>query len=476
MSLFAKSFKRMIHPHGANTLAAVTAFLCLAGSSPWSYAQDWSTTDQRDFTELPLEALMEITVSSVAKKEQRLADSAAAIFVITQEDIRRSGVTTIADALRMVPGLEVARIDANKWAISSRGFNSRFAGQMLVLFDGRVVYTPLFSGVFWDRQDTVLEDVERIEMIRGPGAALWGANAVNGVINIITKRADETLGGQVSAGSGTEERAFGSIRYGFELNHQNQMRLYLKHSDRDNLRQTNGSNGNDAWHMTQGGFRLDSELTSQDSLTVQGDLYDGRLGETYSNMLPDYRTIDSVTSVFGANILSRWKRSLADSADLSLQIYYDRSQQKMQVIEEKRDTIDLDFQHRFPVGATHEITWGLGYRYSHDSINNSTYVMLTPTSQDTNLFSSFVQDDITLIPDKLHLILGSKFEHNDYTGFEIQPTARLLWTPNRQNSVWLSVSRAVRTPSRGERGFTLYTATGQDIGGGAGLFSAEWFG
>lgn len=446
-------------------LAVVTALLYIFSSPSWGSDQSWSQTTQYDFTELPLEALMEITISSVSKKEQRLADSAAAIFVITQEDMRRSGVTTIADALRMVPGIQVARIDANKWAVSSRGFNSRFAGQMLVLFDGRVVYTPLFSGVFWDRQDTVLEDIDRIEVIRGPGAALWGANAVNGVINIITKRADETQGGLLTAGGGNEERGFGSIRYGFELNDQTQMRLYLKHQDRDNLQQSTGRGGEDAWHMTQGGFRLDSELTNRDSLTVQGDVYDGRLGETYNYVLPDYRTVDSVTEVFGANILSRWKRSFSDNADMALQLYYDRSEQEMFVIGEKRDTVDLDFQNRFRLGSSHELTWGLGYRYSRDSITNSTYVMLTPTRQSADIFSSFLQDDITLVPDKLHLIVGSKFEHNDYTGFEIQPTARLLWTPNRQHSLWLSASRAVRTPSRGERGFTLYNGTGQDIAG-----------
>lgn len=447
------------------SLAITTSFICVVGSLSWSYAQDWPETTQNDFTELPIEALMEITVSSVSKKEQRLADSAAAIFVISQEDIRRSGVTTIADALRMVPGVQVARIDANKWAVSSRGFNSRFAGQMLVLFDGRAVYTPLFSGVFWDRQDTVLEDIDRIEVIRGPGAALWGANAVNGVINIITKRADDTLGGLLTAGGGNEERGFGSIRYGFEPNNQTQVRLYLKHLDRDSMRQTTGREGEDAWHMTRGGFRLDSELTSRDSLTVQGDLYDGRLGETYNYVLPDYRTVDSVSKVFGANILSRWKRLFSDSADVTLQLYYDRSEQDMLVIGEKRDTVDLDLQNRFPLGNSHEITWGLGYRYSRDRITNSTYVMLTPTKQSVDIFSSFLQDDITLVADKLHLIVGSKFEHNDYTGFEIQPTARLLWTPDRQHSIWLSASRAVRTPSRGERGFKLYNGTGQDIAG-----------
>ncbi|WP_168205998.1 TonB-dependent siderophore receptor [Geobacter sp. FeAm09] len=412
-----------------------------------------------ELTDMSLEALMELKVSSAARKEQRVADSAAAVFVITQEDIRRSGVTSIADALRMVPGLDVARIDSNKWAISSRGFNSRFAGEMLVLFDGRVVYTPLFSGVFWDRQDTVLEDIDRIEVIRGPGAALWGANAVNGVINIITKPADETPGGLIAAGGGTGERAFGSVRYGVALGSHSDLRLYAKYLERDHFKDSNGTDGADSWHMVRGGFRLDSSPSGQDTLTVQGDVYDGRLGETYINMLPDSGTRNTVTPVSGGSILARWKRSFSERSDMSLQLYYDRSEQDLNVIGEKRDTLDLDYQNRFPLGSDHEITWGLGYRFTHDTIANSSYVSITPDSQDNRLYSAFVQDDITLVADRLHLVLGSKFEHNDYTGFEVQPTARLLWTPTRRNSVWVAVSRAVRTPSRGEAGFTLYAST-----------------
>jgi len=414
-----------------------------------------------DLKEMGLEALMELQVSSVSKKDQRVADAAAAVFVITQEDIRRSGVTTIADALRMAPGLEVARIDSNKWAITSRGFNSRFASQMLVLFDGRVVYTPLFSGVFWDRQDTMLEDIERIEVIRGPGATLWGANAVNGVINIITKQAGDTVGGLVSAGGGTVERGFGGVRYGLALGADTTLRLYTKYNDRDNFTATNGKDGGDAWHMIRGGFRLDSEFSTQDSLTIQGDIYDGRLGESYVNMLPDNSTHNSVAPVSGGNILSRWKRSLSESSEVSLQLFYDRTEQNIAILGEKRDTLDLDLQHRFTLGNSHEIIWGLGYRFSHDTIANSTYLSITPTSQETHLFSGFVQDDITLVPDRFHFVLGSKFEHNDYTGFEVQPNARLLWTPNKNNSVWIAISRAIRTPSRAEEGVTLYTPNPQ---------------
>ncbi|KAB0668618.1 TonB-dependent receptor [Oryzomonas sagensis] len=470
LNIFGWRHETMIRPHLIPTVSnagtaigrmvLVAMVLSIAAATSWGAGPGGqSQAGSGELTDLSLEALMELKVSSAAKKEQRVADSAAAVFVITQEDIRRSGVTSIADALRMVPGLDVARIDSNKWAISSRGFNSRFAGEMLVLFDGRVVYTPLFSGVFWDRQDTVLEDIDRIEVIRGPGAALWGANAVNGVINIITKQADETPGGLLSAGGGTRERAFGSARYGVALGSHSDLRLYTKYLERDHFKDSNGNDGTDSWHMIRGGFRLDSNPTGRDTLTVQGDVYDGRLGETYVNMLPDSSTHNTVTPVFGGNILSRWKREFSERSDMSLQLYYDRSEQELYVIGEKRDTLDLDYQNRFPLGSDHDITWGLGYRFTHDAIANSTYVFISPDRQDNRLYSAFVQDDITLVTDRLHLILGSKFEHNDYTGFEVQPTARLLWTPDRHNSVWMAVSRAIRTPSRGENGFTLYAPT-----------------
>jgi iron complex outermembrane recepter protein len=410
-----------------------------------------------DFLALGLEDLMNTTVTSVSRKSQLVSDAAAAVFVITQDDIRRSGVTSIAEALRMAPGLEVARIDANKWAISSRGFNGRFASKMLVLFDGRTVYTPLFSGVFWDRQDTMLEDIDRIEVIRGPGAALWGANAVNGVINIITRSSVDTLGTQVTAGAGSQEKVFGAARYGRQLGNDAALRLYGKYTDRDGLDNVSGQHANNGWSALRGGFRLDADPTTQNSVTLQGDAFKERLHETYENIPPSLNSFNFTAPVFGANLLTRWKHTFSEDADLALQLYYDRTDMKLAVVDEQRDTLDLDFQSRFTPIPGHEVVWGGGYRYSHDRITTPTSALtLLPLHQGTHLFSSFIQDNIALIPDRLHVILGSKFENNSYTGFEVQPNARLIWTPSRRHTVWGAVSRAVRTPSRGEGSLSLY--------------------
>jgi len=404
--------------------------------------------EMAELSKLTFEDLMNLEITSVSKKAQKVSEAAAAIFVITSEDIRRSGVTSIPEALRMVPGLQVARIDASKWAITSRGFNDRFANKLLVLIDGRSVYTPLYSGVFWDLQDTLLEDVERIEVIRGPGATLWGANAVNGIINIITKQAKETQGGLVTAGTGTEERGFGSVRYGSKLNDDTCYRVYAKYFDRDI-----GVDGVDNWHVVRGGFRVDWEPANGNSLTLQGDIYDDKIGDRISVASlddPYTQTLDGDRESSGFNLLTRWKHVISDTSDMTLQLYYDRTKQNTIILDEIRDTFDIDFQHRFLLSKRQELIWGLGYRFTCDDINNTFSMSLYPDSRDDNLFSVFVQDEIILVDDRLHLTLGSKFEHNDYTGFEIQPNARLMWTPHSRHSIWTAVSRAVRTPSRAE--------------------------
>ena len=414
-------------------------------------AAEPSDNPPRDLKNLSIEDLMEIEVTSVSRKVERLSDAAAAIFVITNEDIRRSGATSIPEALRMVPGLEVARIDSNKWAISSRGFNGRFANKMLVLFDGRTAYSPLFSGVFWDRQDTLLEDIDRIEIIRGSGATLWGANAVNGIINIITKNSGETQGGLVMAGGGTEEKGFAGARYGLKLGEDTNLRLFAKYLDHGNFEDAAGKDAADSWHAARGGFRLDSEPSGKDNLTLQGDIYYGRLGETYTVptlVIPYSRTFDTRNGNFGANLLSRWKHAFSASSGLALQFYYDHTDQDFSVLEERRDTVDLDFQHSFSLFERHGLIWGLGYRFTSDHIRSTDLLAYDPEQRDDHLFSAFLQDDITLIENRLRLTLGAKFEHNDYTGFEWQPNARILWTPHERHTVWAAVSRAVRTPSR----------------------------
>jgi iron complex outermembrane receptor protein len=406
-----------------------------------------------DLTELSLEELMNVEVTSVAKKAQPLSGAAAAVYVITQEDIRRSGATSIAEAIRMAPGVDVARFDSNKWAISARGFNTLFSNKLLVLIDGRTVYTPLFAGVFWDVQDTLLEDIERIEVIRGPGGTLWGANAVNGVINIITKHAKDTQGGLLTGGGGTEERGFGAARYGVSLGNGVFVRAYAKYFDRSSFETATGDDAADEWDVGRGGFRLDWEPNGYNGVTVQGDVYSGDTGRTIavSSPAPPFRDlVDDEDEVRGGNILGRWRHDFAPRSVMTLQLYYDRTERTLSLFSEHRDTVDLDWQHRFALGERQEFVWGLGYRFTTDGIRDSFMVSFDPSGRDLDLYSAFVQDEITLFPETLRLTVGSKFEHNDFTGFEFQPSGRLLWTPHARHAIWGAISRAVRTPSRGE--------------------------
>lgn len=408
-----------------------------------------------DLTELSLEALMNIEVTSVSRKPQKLATAAAAAFVINQDDIHRSGATSIPDLLRMVPGVQVAQIDANKWAVSIRGFNGRFANKLLVLKDGRSIYTPLFSGVYWEHQDTPLDDIERIEVIRGPGAALWGGNAVNGVINIITKHAADTNGGLVSTGGGSTNQGFGTLRYGVNLDESTNLRLYGNYANHGPGQYPNGTDAHDRWQSGSTGFRLDSQISDSDTLTLQGDFFAGSYDETYSlyNLITPgiARTEQAIASSNGLNLLSHWQHKLSDTDSVSLQFYYDHYRRSMLELGETRDTVDLDLHHLFRAGSRQEIIWGLEYRYTHDRLTNSPYIIFNTPDKGTSLVSAFVHDEISLIPDKLALILGTRLEHNDYSGFEVQPNARLLWTPTLQHSFWASISRAVRTPSRGDQ-------------------------
>jgi iron complex outermembrane receptor protein len=417
----------------------------------------WADTRQSDneFIDLSLGELLNLEVTSVSKKAQPVSQAAAAVFVITHEDIRRSGVTTIPEALRMVPGLQVAQVDANKWAISVRGFNRRFANKLLVLMDGRSLYTPLFSGVFWDVQDTMLEDIERIEVIRGPGATLWGANAVNGVINIITKSAADTQGGLLSAGAGDQERGFANLRYGDSIGDRGHYRFYTKYFDRDgNQAALTGQETADNWDQARAGFRLDLALDVHDDLTLQGDVYRGESGETVTDptLIPPYREIINLDQdLSGFNVLARWNHRISAAEHFSLQTYFDRTHREMYVLDEDRDTFDIDFEYRSQRLDGHDLLVGLGYRRTADAIDHSARLQMEPDERDDELFSAFIQDDITLVPARWSLILGSKFEHNDYTGFEYQPNVRLLWTPDAQRSLWASVTRAVRTPGRADR-------------------------
>ncbi len=416
-------------------------------------------SNSEDLMELSLEELMTITVTSVSKKEESLFQASSAVYVITQEDIRRSGATVIPELLRMVPGLQVARVDSNKWAISSRGFNDLFSDKLLVMIDGRGVYTSVFAGVYWDVQDTILEDVERIEVIRGPGGTLWGANAVNGVINIITKNARDTQGALLTAGAGTEEPGFGSLRYGEKLGKNAYYRAYAKYDKRKEFSETSGNKGADEWDATRGGFRIDWDISEKSSLTVQGDGYYGETGQRITAVLspasPFTGTKDDNSLVSGGNILARWKRELEKNSDIELQFYYDRASREEFSFGQTVDTFDLDFQHRFAIGNKQKIIWGAGQRVISDYFKNSFSTSLNPATEVNYITSAFIQNEITLIENQFKITVGTKVELNSYTDIELQPSARFLWTPNKHQSIWGAVSRAVRTPSRTDHDFRL---------------------
>jgi iron complex outermembrane recepter protein len=421
-----------------------------------------------DFTKFSLEELKNVEIISASKRPEIVADVAAAVYVITQEQIRRSGATSIPEALRLAPGVHVARISATEWAINIRGLNNQFAENLLVLMDGRSVYTHVFSGVFWDVQDTVMEDIERIEVIRGPGAALWGANAVNGVINIITKNAKETKGGQAVALAGSEEQ-LASLRYGGTLGRQTHYRAYGKFFNRGELGTVGGSSadtdGNpqssDDWRSGRAGFRLDVApennlpAAGSNAFALQGEAYSNRYDKEFERRSILFPTAPSGqgrqrddSEALGFHLLGRWKHTLSKDSETALQFYFDHAEKDYDPASGTVNTADLDFQHRLNVAQYHDIVWGLQYRFISDDFRNSPNFTMDPQDLNQNLWSAFIQDQIRLAPDLLTLTLGSKFEHNEFTGLEIQPSLRLMYTPYQRLSLWAAVSRAVRIPSR----------------------------
>jgi iron complex outermembrane receptor protein len=417
-------------------------------------------------TDMSLEELLKIEVTSVSKRTEHMSDSPAAIFVVTQDDIRRMGATSIPEALRLVPGLQVSRVDRNKWGINARGFNGGFqANKMQVLVDGRSVYTPLFSGVWWDEQDTVMEDIERIEVIRGPGASLWGANAVNGVINIITKQARNTQGGLLSTAAGDEDNAVVALRYGGSAGENTHYRVYGKYFDRDGFVDARGEDAGDNWRQKKTGFRLDHRLTADDGLTLQGDFHEGDVGGALgaaATLRPPYeRPASGEQRTRSANVLGRWKRRLSETSDFALQLYYDRSERMTPSLSLDWiiDTADIDFQHSFAVGTRHKVLWGGGYRYLHNDFHSSFEISSDPSERSDHWSNLFIQDEMKLITDRLGLTLGTKLEHRDVVGFMLQPNARLLWTPDDRHTLWVSVARAMRTPSWGEQDSRFNVAT-----------------
>ncbi|MDP9337670.1 MAG: TonB-dependent receptor [Acidobacteriota bacterium] len=418
----------------------------------------WSQEPTVDLGNKSIEDLMNIEVTSASKKEQKLSRIASAVFLISQENIRQSGATNIPDLLRMVPGLDVAQINSSTWDISSRGFNAQFANKLLVLIDGRTVYSPLFAGVYWDVLNVPLEDIARIEIIRGPGATVWGANAVNGVINIITKTAKETEGGLLTAGAGTHELGFGLAQYGAKFGQASAYRFFTSGFDEHSFSSLTGQDGHDDFDLLHGGFRIDSTLSQQDSLTVQGDLYRGHEGEINDivTLTPPFSSRSVLSRrVAGGNVLSRWNHTFSPHSEMSLQVYFERAERDRTIQTESVNTSDIDFQNHIAWGSRHDFVWGLGYRYFSYATDGGINVSFNPASQGRQLFTSFLQDEITLKPGFLYLTIGTKLEHNDFSGFEFQPNVRLAWNVSSEHMLWAAYSRARRTPSPSDRGLRV---------------------
>lgn len=433
-------------------VCALIVATSVAGAAPRAWAQ--ASTDQNSagsLKEMSLAQLGNVEVTTVSKEPEKLLQTPAAIYVLTQDDIRRAGATSIPEALRLAPGVEIARIDSDSWSVGIRGFGGAFSRSVLVLIDGRSVYTPLFEGVYWDVQNVMLQDVDRIEVIRGPGGTIWGSNAVNGVINIITKSSKDTHGTLAAAGSGTVDQATGALRYGGTLHKDIDYRVYGMgfvrgqefHTNRDPF---------DEWRMGQVGFRADWSPNDRDSVTFQGDVYSGENGgETNIAFFfpPSQANVDGTSFVSGGNLLTRWKHEMKNGSDFQLQAYFDRTNRQDAQLGETRDTFDLDFIYHLVLPKHQDFIWGLGARLSPSNfIQTQATVTFTPNQQTDTVYSGFLQDEIPLVTNKLSLTAGTKIEHNNFSGFDVEPSVRALWTPDNHQSFWAAVTRAVRTPSR----------------------------
>ena len=421
-------------------------------------ANDPQQPGPADLKTLSLEQLSQIEVTTPSKEPVKAFQSPVAIYVITGEQIRRSGATSIPEALRLAPGVEVARIDSNKWSIGIRGFGTRFSRGVLVLIDGRTVYSTLLSGTYWEVQDTNMEDIDRIEVIRGPGGTIWGPNAVNGVINIITKDSKDTRGMQATAGGGNADQGFASFRYGGGNGGNFSYRIYGKgfttspeyHPDHRNF---------DDWRAAQTGFRMDWTQGDRNSFTVQGDLYKEEAGESVqaTSYTPPYsQIVDANADLSGGNIMARWKRTLRDGDDIQVQAYYDRTNRYEPNFGERRNTFDIDFLQRLKLPARQQVSWGLGARFSlADNIEVVSGLTFEPPKRTDELETAFVQDEISLVDRRLSLIAGTKLLRTNFFHFGVEPSARLLWTPNAQETIWAAFTHALRTPSDAEENFFL---------------------
>ena len=404
-----------------------------------------------DLTSISIEDLMNIQVTSASKKAETLSAAPAAIFVITGEDIRRGGFSSVPDALRTVPGLYVVQQSSHVWLVTARGFSNEFNDKMLVLIDGRLVYSPTFGGVFWDVQDPPLEDIDRIEVIRGPGGTLWGANAINGVVNIITKEAAKTQGLLSASSAGINEGYAGRVRYGGKIGETFDYRIFGASNDWLPTVDASGVQNYDAWSITLGGMRFDWAASQKDTVTFDGQGYSGRIRDVQANFIPTSAMpvqVDSSGVVKGGHLLGRWKHSFSDRSNLDVLGYCDWTDRFSSALTEDRDTCDVEVQHRYSFTPRHALTLGGSILTTAETWNETFTNGFVPSYQRETTYSAFLQYDVVVAPEKLRLIAGSKFERDPYTGFEYQPQIRAVWTPYKQHTLWAAVSRAVRTPDR----------------------------
>lgn len=431
-------------------------------------ARGSAAEDSQSLKQLSIEQLGQVEVTSVTKEPEEVWKTPAAVYVITSQDIVRSGATNIPEALRLAPGVEVARIDSDKWSIGVRGFGSRLTRDVLVLIDGRSVYSTLLAGTYWEVQNIPLDDIDRIEVIRGPGGTIWGPNAVNGVINIITKSSKDTQGESVSAGGGNVDQGDITAQYGGGHGDDLTYRVYGMGFVRGPQFHPAGDSY-DTWRNIQGGFRADYDRSPKDSYTLQGDIYDEGAGETVTatTYAPPYSQIlQGAARLSGGNILGRWHHTQGPGEDFQLQAYYDRTNRREPNFADIRNTFDVDFLDRFRLPARQQISWGAGVRLSagrNPTVVSGLYFI--PGSRIDQLYSGFFQDEIALIPDRLSLSLGSKLLKTNYTGLEWEPSVRMLWNPTPTQALWAAYTHAVRTPADAERAFYLSGFLGLAPGG-----------
>lgn len=445
---------------------AFAVILFLFAMPPESRAgSEESAEEEIDFTSLSFEELKNVIIVTASRKPEKLTDSAAAVYVITAEDIRRSAATNVPEILRMAPGVQVSRINTHMWAISIRGFENQFANKLLVMIDGRSVYTTVFSGVYWDVQELVLEDIDRIEVIRGPGGSLWGANAVNGIINIITRKAGYETGGRYSLLAGPDENS-GNIRYQGALDDTGFYRLYARYYFREEIGEgldtgDEEENPSDNWQGGHTGFRLDLSPGPADDVMLGGEIFSNRYDQALerSRFSPPYIFMrENRQRAFGGHLNGRWNHVFSDESDALLHFFAEHESYDYETATGKEDTVNIDLQYRYKGLSRNDLVFGIGCRHISDHFENSFEIEFNPKERDHFLYSAFIQDKIEIARDSLWLVLGTKLEHNAYTGTEVQPSARFLWTPSELYSIWGGVSRAVRTPSRLDRDLTFREA------------------